>query len=160
MGDLSEAERSEVREELSLAEFELFSGASSAEQRHAFGVYRTLQQTEIAQPALLKAALLHDMGKSKAPLTLWQKSLVVLGERFWPEAAERWSQGEARGWRKPFVVRHRHAEWGAQMAEEAGSQELTVMLIRRHQEKRGAAGLPLSEEDQLLRQLQQADELN
>jgi hypothetical protein len=36
------------------------------------------------------------------------------------------------GWRKAFIVAEQHAEWGAEMAREAGVSPLTVCLIRKH----------------------------
>jgi hypothetical protein len=108
-------------------------------------------------PDLLAAALLHDIGKTRYRMPIWVRSLLVLAEAFVPGRVARWGEGEAKGWRRPFVVRARHAEWGAEMAKAAGSRPLTVALIGRHDKGVGTAG---GYEDELLGRLQWADDEN
>jgi hypothetical protein len=48
---------------------------------------------------------------------------------------ERLSNGEARGWRRGFVVSAKHPEWGADMVAAAGGDALAVKLIRYHQSR-------------------------
>jgi hypothetical protein len=56
-----------------------------------------------------------------------------LAQVLFPKQSMQWSKGENRGWRRPFVVRANHPEWGAQAAAACGSSAITVELIRRHQ---------------------------
>ncbi|MCP5099393.1 MAG: hypothetical protein GY943_27885, partial [Chloroflexi bacterium] len=74
-----------------------------------------------------------------------------------PSKAVLWGQGEAVGWKRPFVVRQKHAAWGAEMAEKVGSSATVVALIRRHQDNLTIIN---NEEDKLLTQLQWADDQN
>lgn len=101
------------------------------------------------------AALLHDVGKIRYPLNLWERIEVVLFNSMMPGKAQDWGQAEPVGWRKPFVVALQHPGWGADLAERAGATPMTVALIRRHQEKTGVdTGNPDNIENQLLKQLQ------
>jgi hypothetical protein len=131
----------------------LFRRMSPGEQAHCLTVFRVVQQ-QPAPPELLQAALLHDVGKCRAPLSALDRVRVVLGYRFFSKRMMAWGAGEPRGWRKPFVVAAQHPAWGAELAEQAGASPLVVSLIRRHQERR----FPIrSIEDELLLRLQSAD---
>ena len=148
--------RQEIASVLSPAERRLFDRFSPRDQQHSYLVYQTLLAAGRAARPLLAAALLHDVGKTRTPLTPWDRMLPVVVEKVAPRLAHRWGAGVARGWRRPFVVRRQHAAWGAEMAQAAGSDALTVALICRHQDKL----LPHQNtpQDQLLRVLQWADE--
>jgi hypothetical protein len=131
---------------------------NGGEQTHALRVYRAVKMSGIDSAPLLTAALLHDVGKTRVPLSPWQRAIVVAAKVLTPQKISDWGQGEPIGWRKPFVVAAHHAEWGAQMAIEGGAEELTARLIREHQTA-SPNGLT-SEEAELLSILQQADDRN
>jgi hypothetical protein len=155
---LPEPLRQEFAVTLSPAERELFYHFQESDQWHAYRVYNTLKETGQSQPDLLAAALLHDVGKTKVDLSVWDRILIVLTELLKPGKVKSWGQGDLQSWKRPFVVRLRHAQWGAEMAQSAGSSPLTIDLIRRHQD-------PVPEdsqsvEDDILRLLQWADDLN
>lgn len=157
-GPLSEPANAEVSRVLSQPERELFDRFESTDQRHSYRVYRALVEAQPEAVDLHVAALLHDVGKTRAPLAAVHRALVVVVQKFWPERARQWGSGPAESWRWPFVVRQHHAEWGAQMAEAAGSSPGVVALIRYHQDKQMA-------DDKLvdaaqLRLLQWADDRN
>lgn len=110
----------------------LFGQMGRHEQAHGLRVLRTLQDEGVKDPDLLAAALLHDVGKLRAPLSPIEKALLVLAKRLAPEKVVRWGQGDARGWRKPFAVHLRHADWGASMVAAAGGSKRLIDLIRLH----------------------------
>src|SRR5262245_37476847 len=91
---LSAPDQAEVEQVLSQPLAALFRRQTAGEQAHALRVMRTVAAGGLAPRELLQAALLHDVGKSVAPLSLPGRALVVLAGRFTPEAAERWGQGE------------------------------------------------------------------
>jgi putative nucleotidyltransferase with HDIG domain len=119
----------------------LFSRQSPSEQAHSLSLLRRLCEQGWVHEDLMLAALLHDIGKSRYPLHLWERVLIVLAKALIPKLVKVWGSGELDFWNKPFVVAEKHASWGAEMAETAGASALTVALIRRHQEP-----LPITDE--------------
>jgi hypothetical protein len=151
---------------------------SPNDQRHALAVTRSLQQAGYNQPALLQAALLHDVAKSLGQPILHRVAIVLL-KAFWPAALARISEPahqpvaheqtahqpsflQLRSGQafilQPFVVHAHHPAIGAAWAEAAGCEPLAVKLIARHQERLN--GEPVGEEEKLLAALQWADNLN
>jgi hypothetical protein len=114
------------------------------------------------------AALLHDVGKTRYPLHLWERIWIVLVQSVYPGCVARWGKEDDRQperiewWRKAFVVAAQHPKWGAEMAAAAGTAPLAVDLIRRHQEKQ-VSPIELettSREEILLQALRSVDDLN
>jgi hypothetical protein len=153
------------------AQQQLFARMAPNDQRHGLAVARTLQQAGHGQPALLQAALLHDVAKSLGQ-PIPHRVLIVLLEVFWPAGLSRlagqvegqgpqMSQVEAQlrrqSWRRPFVIHAYHPLIGAAWAEAAGCEAGAVTLIRKHQEKLEGR---LAPEQDLLALLQWADSLN
>ena len=161
-------ERAEVQCCLNPALAALFGRQTVGEQVHSLRVMRALAAGGGAstRPELLQAALLHDVGKSLSPLSLFDRGLVVLARALAPAAIRGWGQGQARGWRRPFVTAERHPEWGAELCARAGASPLTVTLIRRHASPRHGSPVtrpamkPETPEDTLLALLQAADDDN
>lgn len=136
----------------------LFRQMSFADQSHSLRVFAHLSRQGEVEPDLLTAALLHDAGKSRAPLRPWDRTVVVLVRIFSADLISDWGKGKPRGWKKPFVVYLQHAEWGAQMVDDRGGSELTVYLIRHHQDK--LTHEPQDDRGMLLQKLQAADGMN
>jgi putative nucleotidyltransferase with HDIG domain len=146
---------------LSPGEMRLFNWMKPAEQAHSLVVMKKLQaEAERAfGPAanqLLAAALLHDVGKTRYPLSIWERVEIVLVNKFFPQKVEIWGQSNPEGWMRPFVIAMQHPEWGAEMAAATGSSTGVVELIRRHQNLSSQSAVTI--EDQMLQLLQQADQ--
>ena len=155
-------------------QFALFSRMHKTEQFHSLEVLRGLVKAGETDRDLLVAALLHDSGKVLQTLRLWERVWVVLVKAFFPRKANSWGEaGEGSmnlhvnpslqqsmlpWWKKPFLTARQHPAWGANLAEEAGASAASVALIRRHQEN--VVGPPVTQEDVLLRKLQDMDETN
>lgn len=140
------------------AQRRLFARMSPNDRRHALAVATMLQQAGCRQPALLQAALLHDVGKSLG-MPISHRVMIVLLEAFWPRLLHRLAAGEierAGWWRRPFIIHARHAAIGAAWAERAGCLPLAVRLIARHQDALSGD----DEEARLLAALQEADNAN
>ena len=146
----------QARTILSPGELQLFMKMQPGEQAHALRVLNCLRRQGESEPRLLQAALLHDVGKIRYRLNPWQRGLIVLTKKISPGAAQRWGESEPAGWRAAFTVAAQHPAWGASLAEAAGSDPLTVSLVRRHQEHLNQPGSSL--EERLLQKLQAADE--
>lgn len=124
-----------AKELLSPSLFDLFNQMPPAEQAHGFHVYTQLKARGYNDPDLLTAALLHDVGKSRFPLRLWERVWAVLMGAFAPRLAAEWQLGEPTALKRALVVAYRHPAWGAQMAKEHGANHQVIEIIRRHQEK-------------------------
>ena len=104
------------------------------------------------------AALLHDVGKSRYPLRVWQKTLAVLVCAAWPGLFRRWSAGDpANLLQKPFVVNVHHPDWSADLIATAGASEASIWLVRHHADHSGPTEPKYAD---WLRRLQQADDAN
>lgn len=153
-----------ARSILSTELMHLFELMQPEEQIHCIKTAYILIEKEHVDEDLLAAALLHDVGKTNFPLQIWERVWLVVGNTFFPKLAMRWRRQsdlkvlEKRNWRRVFVVYHRHAEWGAEMARKAGASQLCTNLIRRHQDR--VSFDMNSIEDQLLYYLQEADNLS
>ncbi len=176
-GGLTPADKALVASILPMpSQQQLFSRMPPNDQRHALAVARTLQQAGHTQPALLQAALLHDVGKSMGQPII-HRVVIVLLEAFWPGALRWLSNGERKqasgnketepkrglvdgvSWgRRPFVIHAHHPLIGAEWAKEAACEPLTVELIARHET--ALAIEPINMKEKLLVALQWADDLN
>jgi len=131
----------------------------ASEQRHAFAVWRTLQDTGRGETALAQAALLHDVGKTKARVGLVPRVIKVLLQAVNPALLPRLAREEPGHWRYPFFVLLHHAAYSAEMAEEAGTEALALQLIRWHETAPGETNLDPAGQA-LLSALQRADNEN
>ncbi len=136
----------------------LFRQMKRSEQLHSLNVLRTVEEQGTVPHDLAVAALLHDVGKSRYPLHVWQKTIAVLIHAAWPGLFRRWSIGDpANPLYRPFVVNVCHPNWSADMIAEAGASEDTVWLVRHHADHDSAIEPKYTD---WLRRLQQADDAN
>jgi len=153
LGPKTPVANSLLRPHLSPAQNSLFRQMQPSEQAHASEVFARLTAVGQTDPDLLAAALLHDAGKVRSPLTLPERVLIVIGKRLFPQTVKSWGSGEPQGLRRPFVTAAQHPAWGAELASAAGAATRTCDLIRRHQD------VPCAD-DPLLAALQEADDEN
>ena len=116
---------------LSERERALFDRLPRADRLHALRVARRLTRTGQTDPALLKAALLHDVGKAEQGIRLPHRVARVL-LRLAAPAFLAAIAADPTGWHQPFYALAHHAELGALWLAEAGSSPLTVALVRYH----------------------------
>ena len=137
----------------------LFSQMKHSEQLHSLNVLRSVQTQGAVPRDLAVAALLHDVGKSRYPLRVWQKTLAVLVYSTWPGLFQRWSAGDPNNpLQRPFVVYLQHPQWSADMIAAAGASDAAVWLVRHHADHSSAPSRP--QQAEWLRRLQQADDAN
>lgn len=139
----------------------LFLTMQPSEQAHSLKILEELEQQGHVQPDLLTAALLHDVGKTRYPLRIWERVEIVIAKFCFPKKVEAWGRGDALGWKRPFVVAVQHPAWGADAAAAAGASPLSVDLIRRHQTRLPAdlyGNQSSALEEQYLQYLQLVDE--
>ncbi|MCR5757576.1 MAG: HD domain-containing protein [Selenomonas sp.] len=155
---ITPADRQWVAENLSTEAQVLFYAMHPADQYHALHVAKTALALWAQHPAgdrslLLRAALLHDVGRVQGDMDIWGKVLAVLLKHFLPE----WSRhlgSLPEGWLGHILyVYYHHPEIGALKLEKIGLAS-EAALVRRHH-------TPAEEkEPPELALLRAADELN
>lgn len=147
-----------LREYLDAPQLELFCSMSPLDQHHGWAVFRSLREAAETESSLLRAALLHDVGKSIGPVRIWHRVIGVLANalapRFWEMI-----DGKSGTWRYTFYVHRHHAVLGAELAREAGCSPEAVWLIAHHEDHRRETDTR-NGKNGLLAALQAADELN
>lgn len=159
--DPADLKRAEIY--LNPAQMELFFQMQPGEQTHSLRVFKLLLDEHEEDRDLLAAALLHDVGKSRYPLSLWERVYIVILKSLFPIQTRVWGQDTRAGdaelsrfsWQRPFIIAEQHPRWGAEMASAAGATPLTASLILRHQMTVSAD--TSAHEDRLLIKLQAAD---
>ena len=137
---LAEVEQAEVRVWLPAAAWPMFDAMPHNDQHHSLNVLRSLRAAGHTEPALMQAALLHDVAKSAGRVTLFHRVAVVLIKIVWPGWLARMAQAPAPARsdpRHPLWAHANHPYLGAEMAAAAGCDPLAVTLIRQHQETGG-----------------------
>ncbi len=158
-GSPREGDQEVVNTVLFPEEQNLFQKLSATDQNHSLRVFRSLQIQGEDDPDLLKAALLHDLGKTRYPLSRWERVFAVLAAGLFPRRVQVWGEGNPIGLLRPLVIIKQHPRWGADLAQSAGSSSRTVWFIKNH-EKVQPEGSPSDEEIILLRKLQTVDNTN
>lgn len=130
-----------VRRYLNSLEQGLFFQMSVVDQRHALdATYIAIELAAMRQIKddllLTRAALLHDIGKKDGELTMLDRTLVVLFQRFWPRQMEAWALegrgGFIRNRRHAFFIAVNHGMRGAMALEKIGCDAGVVRLVRDH----------------------------
>ena len=156
---LTQQDWDRIRLYLSPVEVVLFTKMPVPDQNHSYRVFRSLLDSGEVDEDLVKAALLHDIGKGKHPLRRWERVFAVLVCRIMPATALAWGNGEPEGFKRPLVIIHQHPDWGAELARQAGGSELLVWLIQNHELYQHASSTSQSKLE-LLNKLQMADNQN
>lgn len=158
---IDENDEQELARLLTPTQRALFRRMAPNDRRHSVNVCATLRQAGHDDVDLLAAALLHDVGKAAERIWLWQRTLIVLLERWAPSLLSWLARGShqsaAPWWRRAFVINRIHPELGADWVAEAGCSPLTVTLIRRHQQP---VRTIRDDRDRLLAALQRVDGAN
>lgn len=118
---LAPAEQMEAARLLdSPAEAELFWGQPPADQRHGLTGARLIARERPGRRDLMRAALLHDVGKRRAGLGLWGRTWAALAAR--------------RGWKKSRRADQylSHGRTGAEELAAAGAEETVTDYARSH----------------------------
>ncbi len=133
-------DRKLARNTLTDCEYAAFIALSRADQLHSLRVLRNVLKAQSRPPrSLATAALLHDVGKARYHLSVWQKTLAVLLAAVAPGLSRRLGDDQRLNWwRAPFVVRRNHAAWGGAILRECGADEAVIWLVEQHQADAGA----------------------
>jgi hypothetical protein len=137
---------------------ELFFQMPPMDQRHCLAVFQALREAGHRDPALLQAALIHDVGKSLGPVGIRHRVTAVLAKALSPRLWES-LDGEPGSWLYPFRVHRQHAALGAELAAQAGCSSEVVWLVAHHEDDH-IEGQAQEDIDGRLAALQAADRIN
>ncbi len=115
--------------------FSVFRQLSRDEQYHAWCVWQDVLASQ-ADGELQQAALLHDCGKARLPLTLFDRVWIVIGKKLFARQCKLWGQlpaKTAKRWQRPFICAERHPAWGAEQIQAKHASEKVVWLVANHQ---------------------------
>ena len=148
-----------IRLYLSPVEVVLFTKMPVPDQNHSLRVFESVLSAGESDNDLIKAALLHDIGKGLYPLRRWERIFAVFMGDLFPGLALAWGKGQPESIKRPLVIIHQHPAWGAELAREAGCSETVVWLIGNHEKDHPPESISEIELE-LLNKLQIADNLN
>lgn len=140
---------------LNSEEQKLFFAMSTADQFHSLNVAYTIERVVIEDKKnidrnfLIRCALLHDVGRVKGDLNIFQKVFVVLVTKFAPNFAEKLE----RNGNHSIYVYHHHAEIGARKLQKLNLFRESKVIAKHHSP-------PDKDDSEELRLLRLADEKN
>ncbi|MEQ8672974.1 MAG: hypothetical protein RLP44_31135 [Aggregatilineales bacterium] len=142
------------------AQLELFKQMKHGEQLHSLNVLRdVLAQAEDTPRDLAIAALLHDSGKIRYPLAIWQKTLAVLMRAGSISLYRRMSTGDPRNpFKRACVVAERHPVWSSELVMKTNASERTLWLVTHHADS--LTQWDSHPHSKLLKRLKDADDAN
>lgn len=117
---------------LPAAEQQLFARMPVFDQRHCLDVCQTLERGGYTDPMLLRAALIHDIGKiddQGQPIPLAYYGLFVVLRKLAPWLYQR-AAADGRGLLRPFAVHATHEQRSAESAATAGCSPELVAVLR------------------------------
>lgn len=123
---------------LNAEQMTLFKQMAKSDQLHSLNVLRdVLAQADAPPHDLAVAALLHDVGKARKHLSVWQKTVSVIVASQFPVLDERLcvddiGEGPIQTWRAPFIVRRHHPAWSGRMLAQTGASERAIWLVTHH----------------------------
>jgi hypothetical protein len=127
---VSDDEIAALEQYLDPSQRELFRAMSPIDQRHCLDVFNNLLKQGHSDPDLLRATLLHDLGKRG--IHLWHRIAGVLLEAFWPTMLEKLAVNRPQSWLYGLYIYRHHADLSAELAERNGCSPSVVELIRKH----------------------------
>lgn len=114
-------------------ELELFKLLSRYDQKHGVNVGRYLAAHGAGLP-LIRAGLLHDIGKTRCPeLTLIRRSVCVAMEAYRPTEADVLAAKGKGKLPRALYIHKNHPELGAKILEDLDADPYLVSLVRFHQ---------------------------
>lgn len=160
-----------VKQHLNHSEQILFFNMDPAIQKHCVNTALTVlnmpvERTGTNRPILIKAALLHDMGKTMGSIKLWDRVCYVLAKKVSGKLVHKLASPSNTNdtgpghssplarFRNAFYGHLHHPELGAKLAAQAGLDENIVYLLRHHHD------ITKAEDSKELAALMKADELN
>jgi hypothetical protein len=109
----------------------LFEALPQNEQRHGLDVLQTVLRRGGSDRLLLQAALLHDVGKAEARVSVIERSLAVFLGAVFPPGLKAWRRLLPSFGRR-YAAYVDHAALGARRLAMAGADELAAVIREHH----------------------------
>jgi hypothetical protein len=134
------ADRDAILATLSGHQAAAFRALPAYDQAHLCRTFSALREAGIADPDLLAAGLLHDLGKGGVPgvagkVRLTDRVLRVVLRRCAPRLLARAARLPAPRWRVGLALAVHHPRLGAGWAAELGCSPRTCWLIAHHEDE-------------------------
>ena len=125
---LAETDDAFAKHHLSAEEYSLYKQMDVRDRDHAWAVTRVLMvEHPEAPPELVRAALLHDVGKIRAAYNPLYRIVAAL---YAPETIP--AEPRFRGVRGLWQMKRHHDRYGAQLIRAAGGSERVAQIVERH----------------------------
>ncbi len=113
---------------------DVFKRMQRSEQLHSLRVLSAvLAQAPETPRALAVAALMHDCGKSRYPVSVAGKTAAVLVRKFAPPLMNRLSESDPRRWwARPFAAYRQHPAWSGELLTANGADADSAWLAAHH----------------------------
>ena len=122
---------------LTPAQGSAFRALSTTDQAHLCRAYRALRAKAVADPELLAATLLHDLGKAsrEGRVRLPDRVARVILASVAPGLLRRLARVPAPGWRRGLALAVHHPALGAERAAAVGCSPRVRWLIAHHEDR-------------------------
>lgn len=158
-GQLTKEDWQLVENNLSDWELKLFQRLDRADQHHSIQVAKIACSIVVDNPhiainqnLLIKASLLHDLGKIDLNLSLFERILPVVLTKIWPWLSIKLGQLTSNtSLLRCFYVYWNHGEVGAKIAQQHHLPHAIIHVIAQHQ------GPAYQDDDYLLQVIKEAD---
>lgn len=121
-----------ARRHLSESELAVFERMQPADQKHSIGVLRSLLAAGVSDPSLLRAGLLHDVGKSRVRISVVHRTVAVILRALLGRIPSFLVWNSPDGEPAPFYVLENHPRLSASMLARIGCEERVWRLAELH----------------------------
>ncbi|MDV3429288.1 MAG: HDIG domain-containing protein [Bacillota bacterium] len=108
---------------------DIFLKLSKYEKKHSILVAQAVEKEFKNDPDLAKAALLHDIGKTKYHINIIQKSLLVLFDRLTKGKLKKITGN------KSIYIFYNHGQMGYDILKNSGYNERILFIVKNHHNK-------------------------
>jgi len=150
--EIDEEDKNFIEKHLNQREQTLFWAMNLPDQRHSLNVAYTAidlakGMSDIDEVMLIKASLLHDVGKVYGDVSTFDKIVTVIADKFVPTWSKKWAKlgqgNKLDNLRHAFYIYFHHAKRSEAKLQAIGLIELAVLVSKHHKAPAGDDPLEL-----------------